>query len=187
MTMFLHSRQTGQPAGGPELLGVRQEVGDFLSGPSPQTYAVLRRLVVESSQYRPGTDLVDRLWQALDSGELESAEQLSPQLIPTFLLNPRAHLALAYLHGQRGDQRGEQFEYYFSQQLRRFLLESGDGTPQRPYQVTSVDEVHYVAGALEAKVKQVSCQWLNGQLHDVLLTDQGELYFATAAVLGAYA
>lgn len=143
-------------------------------------------MVLSSSQYRPASDVVDRLWKALDAGELESAEQLSPQLIPTFLLNPRAHLALAYLHGQRGDQRGEHFEYYFSQQVRRFLLESGDGSPQRPFQVTSVDEVHYVAGALEAKVKQVSCEWCNGQLHDVLLTDQGELYFATGSVMAAY-
>lgn len=165
---------------------MRQEVGDFLSGPSPETYQVLRELVLASPHYRPHSDTVDRLWQALDAGNLEVAEQLSPQLIPTFLLNPRAHLGLAYLHGKRGDERGEQFEFYFSQQVRRFLMESGDGSRERPYQVTSVDEAHYVAGALEARVKQVSCEWLNGQFHDVLVTDKGELYFATGAALAAY-
>ncbi|MFN8613835.1 MAG: hypothetical protein U0931_40250 [Vulcanimicrobiota bacterium] len=165
---------------------MRQEVGDFLSGPSPHTYRVLCKLVLSSSQYRPDSDVVDQLWKALDGDQLELADQLAPQLIPTFLVNPRAHLALAYLHGKRGDERGEQFEYYFSQQLRRFLLESGDGSREQPYQVTSVDEVHYVAGALEAKVKQVTCEWLGGRLHDVLVTDQGELYFSTQAVLAAY-
>ncbi|MBX3167081.1 MAG: hypothetical protein KF760_06705 [Candidatus Eremiobacteraeota bacterium] len=161
-------------------------MGNFLSGPSPETYQVLRQLVLTSPNYRPDLDTVDQLWRALDAGQLEEAEKISTRLVPTFLLNPRAHLGLAYLHGQKGDERGEQFEFYFCQQVRKFLLDSGDGSRRRPYQVTSVDEVHYVAGALEARVKQVTCEWLGGRLHDVLLTDKGELYFATGPALAAY-
>ena len=166
---------------------MRQEVGDFLGGPSPETYQVLRQLVLSSPNYRPDLDTVDQLWRALDAGELIRAQEISSRLVPTFLLNPRAHLGLAYLHGQQGDERGEQFEFYFCQQVRKFLLESGDGSRQRPYRVTSVDEVHYVAGALEAKVKQVNCEWIEGRLHDVLLTDKGELYFEVGPAVAAYA
>jgi hypothetical protein len=165
---------------------VRQEVGDFLSGPSPETYQVLRQLVLSSPSYRPDLDTVDQLWKALDAGALARAEEISARLVPTYLLNPRAHLGLAYLHGQKGDERGEQFEFYFCQQVRKFLLDSGDGSRQRPYRVTSVDEVHYVAGALEARVKQVTCEWVDGRLHDVLLTDKGELYFETGLAVAAY-
>lgn len=162
-------------------------MGNFLSGPSPETYQILRQLVLSSPNYRPDLDTVDQLWKALDAGQLEEAEQLATRLVPTHLLNPRAHLGLAYLHGQKGDSRGEQFEFYFCQQVRKFLMESGDGSRQRPYQVTSVDEVHYVVGVLEARVRQVTCEWLGGRLHDVLLTDQGELYFATGVAVAAYA
>lgn len=166
---------------------VRQEVGNFLSGPSPETYQILRQLVLSSPNYRPDLDTVDQLWRALDAGQLDQAQEISSRLVPTYLLNPRAHLGLAYLHGKKGDERGEQFEFYFCQQVRKFLLDSGDGSRQRPFQVTSVDEVHYLAGALDARVKQVTCEWLGGRLHDVLLTDKGELYFDIGVAVAAYA
>lgn len=187
MNSFLPYRQKGALRPEPKSPVVRQEVGDFLSVPSSKTYLALRRLVLSSPNYRPDLNFVDQLWKALDADDLARAEALSSQLIPTYLLNPRAHLGLAYLHGKKGDERGEQFEFYFCQQVRKFLLESGDGSRQRPYQVTSVDEVHYVAGALEARVKQVSCEWVGGRFCDVLLTDRGDLYFETGLALAAYA
>ena len=165
---------------------VRQEVGDFLNGPSPETYQVLRQLVLSSPDYRPDLDTVDQMWRALDADRLEEAESLSRRLVPTHLVNPRAHLGLAYLHGQKGDSKSEQFEFYFCQQLRKFLMESGDGSRLRPFRVTSVDEIHYVAGVLEAQVRQVNCEWVEGRLHDVLLTNKGEFYFESGPTLAGY-
>lgn len=165
---------------------VRQEVENFLSQPSRESYQSLRQVVMESPDYRPDSDVVDQFWQALDADRLTEAEEMVRQLVPTHLVNPRAHLGLAYLHGQKGDSKGEQFEFYFCQQLRRFLMESGDGSCSRPYRVTSVDEIHYAAGVLEAQVRQVNCEWVAGRLHDVLLTDKGEFYFESHLLLAAY-
>lgn len=166
---------------------MKERIAGFLSEPSSESYQALRQAVIGDPEYRPDSDAFERFAQCLEGQDVTTAQSLVPQLFPSFMLNPNTHAALAYLHRLQGNDKGREFEHYFTYQLQQFLLAGGDGSRTHPYRVSCVDDEYFVIQALQAKVKGLTCQWVDGRLHDVLQTEEGSLYFDVHEVLAAYA
>lgn len=161
-------------------------IARFLTEPSLETYRALRQAVLTSPAYQPASDLLDRFADCLEAKDIQAAEECLEQLFPTFLVSPRAHVDYGYLLGMKGDTKGQQLEYYFAHQLGEFLMQSGDGSAQRPYQISCVDDELYFAHRLKTRVRGLSCRWHEGRLQDVLHTETGDLHFDIHDLIRAY-
>ena len=171
----------------PNFSQVRDHIARFLSEPSSDTYEALREAVLGHAEYQPDSDALVRFCACLDGPDPELARPLISALFPTFLLHPGTHSGLAYFHRRTGDEQGREFEQFFSHQLHRFLLASGDGSPHKPFRVSCVDEEYCVADSRQARIQGVACEWVEGRFHDVLVTDRGRLHFDIHDILAAYA
>lgn len=161
-------------------------IARFLTEPSSESYDALRQAVLTSPSYQPGSDLLYRFGDSVEAKDISAAEHYRRELFPTFLLSPRAHADYGYLLGLQGDSKGQQVEYFFAQKLGEFLMQSGDGSAQRPYQISCVDDEFYVIHRLKARARGLSCRWFEGRLQDVLHTESGDVHFDTHDLLQAY-
>lgn len=159
---------------------------DFLHNPTDESYNVLRQAVLGSPSYQPASEVLYRFSDAVRAGELDEAEQHRKVLFPTFLLSPRAHLDYGQLLSLQGDEKGEGMEHFFARLLGEFLMRSGDGSLQRPFQISCVDDEYFVLHRLSARTKGQSLRWFQGQLLEIQHTRTGDVHFNIHPLIEAY-
>jgi len=161
-------------------------IANFLTEPAAESYLALRQAVLSSPAYQPASDVLYRFSESVRAGQVEQAELHRQRLFPTFLLTPRAHGDYGDLLLLQGDPKGQQLEYYFARQLAEFLMQSGDGSPQRPYQISCVEDEFYILHRLQRRTRGPSVRWFEGRLLDVQHTDSGDVHFDIHPLMQGY-
>jgi len=169
----------------PELAGVEELIFEFVNSGSTEAFWALREYLMDSPHYQPDSPLLEELWQAIED-QRPDIEKLAAQLWPNFLLTPNAHYLLAKYYHAKGEETGAQVEKMFFRNLLDVWQVIGDGSPERPFLVTRVDEELTLCSFLEAEISGFDCQWVNAKLHDVLLTNKGPLHFRVDEVVRRY-
>ncbi|GAB6164336.1 hypothetical protein JCM19992_03360 [Thermostilla marina] len=113
----------------------------FLLERTRESYDRVRRSITESELYEPNCRAMAEALQAEENGNLEEMARCVQRSFPTFLLSPQAHMLLATYYDAAGNTEMCAFECEVHELCARFLMETGDGTQERPYRImNSSDE-----------------------------------------------
>ena len=165
---------------------MKDKIASYLNEPTAEKYAELRSILLGSSTYQPGSTSIHKFWDHIEAGRLQEASALADEIRQNYLLSPLAHTALAALAEKLGDRGQMQVEQVFTLRCRESLLETGDGTLEKPYRVTRVDDIYSVLAAKRARLKHLTCRLSGSRLLDEVTTDQGTLFFDVTAPFEAY-
>lgn len=164
---------------------MRDHIVAFLKNPSPETYVTLRNAT--AGEYIPELPGENQLWELLEAGNIQAAQELVPRVMFHQLMSPSFHLAVSRMAEKEGDEDRAAMEQFFAVKLREQLLATGDGSLQKPYVISRIEEEYTVLAALEQQVQDMSMRLHDGRWLDVLKTRQGKtVHFDVSIPLGAY-
>jgi hypothetical protein len=155
---------------------------DFLDSPSGPGFLRLREAMLATPGHDFASDALTGLSDLVDQGAYEAVPDKLAELMPDWLLSPRAHLLAAHAAQQDADADRAQFEQDFSQACLAGLLQSGDGSRSRPYRVTHVADEYDLLEALDktsASQRRVGGE--DGLFDLILCTDGSQLWFDIGA------
>jgi hypothetical protein len=151
---------------------------DFLDQPNEQNFLRLRDMVIASPEYNFYAEDLDELASLIENGDYDEARGRLPELMPNWLLSPRAHQLIGLAAAQAGDQDTAQRENIMAQACFVGLTQSGNGSQLRPFRVTHIADEYDL---LEALGKETRSQRLvttgNGSFDVFTCADGSELWF----------
>src|SRR5262245_6100057 len=115
-------------------------LSDFFENPSGETFVRLRNDVLADPSYDFNSTDLDELTDLLAAEEYDAVPDALPGLMPGWLLSPRVHLLAALAAEKSGNAANAELERNVVRACLRGLLQSGDGTPQRPYLITHITD-----------------------------------------------
>lgn len=157
---------------------IEKQFAAFLKKPTRETFVVVRKSVVSSPKYDPyGTD-PDDLRELADKGRLEAARQKFAEAMPNFLLSPRAHRYLATAARKAGDLDTAKKEIVIARKCIEGILATGDGSREKPYLVTRVQDEYDVLPHLNREKDSQGLVLDDGRSYDVIQCKDGsEVWF----------
>lgn len=155
----------------------------FLEDPSTENFRAAQRALIDSEEYEPYSNELESVEELVDQERWIDAEEAFRAAMPNLLLSPRAHLVAGMLaeHAEEADRA--EFERAIAGLCARAIVETGEGTCERPYIVTRTTDVYDVLGFLG---KRPTGQALvgdgNGRHFDQMTLEDGtELWFDITA------
>lgn len=153
---------------------------DHATERSPRTLAALRRAVLALPGYDPGADPVGAAVPHLAAGDHAAALVALRELMPGAFFSPGAHAALAAAHAGLGDEVRAERERRTARLAMTSVLESGDGSADRPWLVLRVSDEYDVLRAQDRTSRRVADVSRDAQrLDHHWCTDGSEAWFAT--------
>jgi hypothetical protein len=111
---------------------------------TPQAFVALRKAAIASPHYAPYNDNLNDVAELIDRGAYPIADELLRAGMANYLLSPTAHFMAAFTAEKLGDGRRSGMEAAIGRLLLRGILESGDGSRERPFLVTRVKDEYEV-------------------------------------------
>ncbi len=155
----------------------------YADEPTPEKFLALRAVVAQSPDYKPGDDNRIEAEELLDRNELDAALRLLMNDMPNAFLTPRFHFLAAMASDNLGDAQKAHLESLVGSVLLRGILDSGDGSPERPYLVSRVTDEYDVLGQLGKNLKTQSLIQKEHGVFDLMECDDGtELWFDVSMI-----
>ncbi len=147
----------------------------FLKNPTLERFLELRSHHLQHSGFDPYSREMEQL-EPLLSGEKfpEAIEFLKKTISPNHLLNPGAHLKLAYAHQKNGDMDHAELERAIGKALLEGIRMTGNGSPEKPYLVTRTSDEYDILLVDRLEFSQQSLRERDGKKLDVIQTKTGE-------------
>jgi hypothetical protein len=156
---------------------VQEHLARYLIKPTPETYERLREVVAESPEYDPYSDEFGAAERLLEQGDYKQAVEILRRGIDSHLLTPRAHELTACAYGKLGDIQNEKAEATIAATLLEALLNSGDGSFERPFRVTRVADEYDVLRHFGKTLKSQKVS-NDGDIHfDIVTCTDGTEYW----------
>jgi len=139
--------------GGPEVNPVsafelHARFHSYVSHPSPEAFAELRDLLVASRYYQPYTTALRKAQDLLKEQKDKEALDCLRKAMPNHLLSARAHAMLATAADRLGRSKLAADARLASRRCLEGIMQSGDGTREKPYLVLNVTDEYDVLRAL---------------------------------------
>lgn len=149
----------------------------FVSDPTPENYLAIRRLVVTHPDYDPYGDGIRQLRDAYEAEEFERVHEVFGQQFVTLLLSGEGHFILSLAHDKLGRNDLAEVEKYLAFTCVRGILETGDGTQERPYLVTSTHDEYDALNALGKTLTMQALHQEPNRLLDHMQVEGGDVWF----------
>jgi hypothetical protein len=107
----------------------------FIQTPGQETFHALRSAVAASDDYQPYDSYREQLYALLEHDRYAEARELLRAKMVGWLLNPGIHLHMMYVCHKLDDEDSADAERYIGSAILRGILDSGDGSRERPYLV----------------------------------------------------
>ncbi|MCA8999591.1 MAG: DUF4919 domain-containing protein [Planctomycetaceae bacterium] len=157
---------------------LNERILELLQQPGRSSYLALWEIVTRSADYQPYSDGLRFANELASEERWVEAIEAAHATMPNLLLSPRAHLLLAYLYDQLGNDRGVQMEVLFAQACLEGILDTGNGTAEAPYLVTRTSDEYDVLEHLEKTfTQQALCEQGNRHFDVLTCGDGSELWF----------
>jgi len=121
----------------------------FLDEPNQAHYLALRRAVVLSDEYDPYSGELDVMEKLLDDQRHEEVLAKGTAIVRTYLLSPRLHHMMRMAAEALGDERRAEAEKAICGLCFKGIIETGDGSPERPFLVTTTEDEYDLLGFLD--------------------------------------
>jgi hypothetical protein len=150
----------------------------FLDEPGPANYLKVRALVLADKAYRATSSELEDVELLLDYGRFADARERVRQMMPNWLLSPRAHQLAATAARHLGDEKAHDRASFLRGRCIEGILGTGDGTKERPYLVTHVDDEHDLVDHFGKKLAQQSLLTEETRcLDQIVCQDGAEIWF----------
>ena len=147
--------------------------GDFLRRPSAESYLALRREILDDPGFDMFADSLRRFEAFVDSGAATEALAMVPELMPNWLLSPRAHAAIARAAAEAGDATRARAEMRVAEACLYGLTQTGTGAPEAPYAALHVADQGSVLRARGRVGRSQRTEVAEGRFCDVLTDTTG--------------
>lgn len=123
-------------------------------------FSALRNAFVQTDQYDPYqddfSDETNSMLKALDEKQFEEAIRIAGQLLDTNYTAMLPHIISAIAWNELGNSEKERFHGEIVKGLVRSLMESGDGSIEKPYRVIRVQEEYDLINVMGLEFKSQS-------------------------------
>jgi len=150
---------------------------EFVENPTGAAYRAILEKLAAGSDYRPYAGYIEQIQGLLDSKEFEKAHEACKRSSATLLLSPELHMLAGYAARELGDDELFNMERIIASACVRGMLDTGDGTREKPYIVSVTGDEHFV---LEVLKKAFESQRLvrDGERYmDLIRTTEGDEIF----------
>ncbi|MBN1205474.1 MAG: DUF4919 domain-containing protein [Myxococcaceae bacterium] len=152
--------------------------------PGEATYRALHTLITDHPEYAPYSDDLKSLEVLYQEKRYEEIRQKLREMMPNWMLSPAVHQLACLTAKHLGDEKTAQFELQLAEACLQGLLASGDGTPERPYPVTHVEDEFDVLRHLNKSRKLQSLVSREGRHFDLMACEDGsEVWFDITALI----
>ena len=145
----------------------------FLARPTGQNYRRARRLAMADSRLDPHSLKWAELSGLCENRRFRQVLQEAQQLWPQWRLSPRFHLLVAYAAFCLGEQQEAELARFQYQACVDGMLDSGDGTRRRPYQVLRICDEYDLLRALQQRPRSQTLVERKGRWLDVITCEEG--------------
>jgi hypothetical protein len=150
----------------------------FLEEPTPQNYLAARRALVASPAYDPYAQGLAEAEELVNTRRWVDALKKIADVMPNFQLTPRIHYLAGLVAEAQEDKAAVQRHTFAYERCLRGLLETGEGTEEKPYLVTRVEDEYDMLVHLEKAPAGQGLVSRNGKHFDVMrCTDGTEIWF----------
>ena len=153
---------------------IRDALLEFCITQTQTSFLRLRRQVIDSHAYNPYSADMGDAERLISESKWDEAKLYLLSLFPNWIISPGAHFRLSYVYDQLNDEKASVLEGQLGIWLLNAILESGDGTHDRPFLVSRNEDEYDVLAHLQ---RECSLQRLtndNDKVFDVWEGDNGE-------------
>ncbi len=157
----------------------KELVDAYFGDPSPDKLADLKRAITSDITFDPYTRIDQRLAPLVNAGQPRAVVDAIHAEMPGLFLSPGIHGMLSTAHQRLGESGLAELELTAAQIALRTILDSGDGTPARPWRVLRIRDEYDVLDLTERRSITQEARPMGGQTLDMHTCDDG----TTAAFL----
>jgi hypothetical protein len=151
---------------------------DFVENPTGDAYRALLDKLAAGPDYRPYAGYLQQIQGLLDSKEFEKAYEACKRSSGTLLLSPELHMLAGYAAREIGDDDLFNIERAITSACIRGILDTGDGTWEKPYVVSVTGDEHFMLEVLKRKYESQEMVRDGERYMDLIRTTEGdEIYF----------
>lgn len=155
---------------------MRDEFMKFLQEPNRDSYLAVRAQLIASPAYDPYSRDLDQVEELLEQSGPQAACDAIQAALPNLLLSPRAHLLMSYLQHQLGNEDAAEMEMLVGQLCLQGILETGDGSAERPWLVLRTSDEYDVLQHFEKELQQQALAGEGDKKRDILTCTDGTVY-----------
>ncbi|MBI1247410.1 hypothetical protein GC197_06130 [bacterium] len=150
----------------------------FLEAPSREGFLELQKEVQAEADYCAAGSFVDQLSDYCQRGRYETMFQLTELMPFAWVASPSAHLYASIAAEQAGCPDDAELERFLTETILQGLLETGDGTANRPYRITYLSDRHDLLAYFSLNVeKQHLVRSAQGTMDVVTATNGDQICF----------
>ena len=157
---------------------------EYLKSQTSEAFLKARQAIIDSPNYDPYGMPLEPVEQLLEQERWTDAQEAIYAVMEELILSPRAHLCAGYIAEQLGDDKAAEMERMLAAACVDGILGTGEGTQEKPYLVTRVDEEYDVMQYLGKQMTQQSLTESGGVPMDrIQCSDGSDLWFDISAPL----
>lgn len=154
---------------------MREAFMSFIQEPTAEGYLQLRELAFEHPDFNPYGNETQAVDDLIEAGQFDEAvERAMELLIPDTLLSPMAHMRIAFAQEKLGNQEACDAERYIASALLHGIEATGDGTADRPYQISRVSDEYDLVSANGWTFQEQALRARDGREFDVITVAERE-------------
>ena len=141
--------------------------------------------LAESPEYNPYGNQNVEIIELIEADEFDEAMKACEAARATLLLSPEAHMIAAFVASKLGDKELEEMERFLISACLEGMMDTGDGTKQRPWVVSVVSDEYVILKALEKEMSSQNLIQVGDRFLDVVeTTDEEQFYFDVSVPYG---
>lgn len=121
----------------------------YLQTPTPETFGALRDAVAASESYEPYDSYQTQFEALLGRKQYDEARELLRSKMSGWMLNPSIHMHMSFVCHKLNDQECASAERSIARAVLQGILDSGDGSRERPYLVMRTADEYDVLDYLD--------------------------------------
>jgi hypothetical protein len=158
--------------------GAMKSFFEFVENPSGEHYRAILEKLAAGSDYRPYAGQIEQIQGLLDSEEYEKAYEACQRSKGTLLLSPELHMLAGYAARKLGDEETFDLERVITSACVRGILDTGDGTKEKPFIVSVPGDEYFVLEVFKKKYGSQALICDGDRYVDLIKTTEcDEIYF----------
>lgn len=144
---------------------------------SRESFQELREIIVSSHLYQPKDNLPQIMKFHFLNGNINEAINIYKSNYINLILSPSVHFCLSEIYELKDNEQMKNAEEYAGNILIQNLLNSAEGTKERPYRVLHVSDEYDILEHLNKEIASQDLIFENGRYYDCLKTKDNEIFW----------
>lgn len=116
---------------------MKEQFINFIKNPTKESFLELRTFIINHDDYEPYSEDIKNINNLLLQNNFREVAQYASVNI---ILSPRAHMYKSFAYRKLNDEKGAEIESTIGQTILEGIHLTGNGTLEKPYLVTRIDD-----------------------------------------------